>query len=114
VRRIQVYLDDNVWDHLRATAHAHKTSVSALVREILREHNVRRLEKRKRAMLAIIGIRKDRTDIPDSTKYVRELRRGIRRTKALDLARLTDRITPQNRYPEIRASKEVGKERVKW
>jgi antitoxin MazE len=40
-----------------------------------------------------------------------ELRRA---TKIPTLAQLVSQITPDNRYPEISAGPEVGKERVEW
>jgi hypothetical protein len=36
------------------------------------------LEKRKAAMMAAVGIWKDRTDLPDTETYVRNLRKGTR------------------------------------
>jgi hypothetical protein len=39
--------------------------------------------KRKEALLSVIGMWKDRTDLPDTETYVRSLRKGKR------LARLT-------------------------
>jgi hypothetical protein len=50
-----------------------------LVREAARERYLGNLEERRKAMLAFVGIRKDRTDLPDSTEeYVRSLRRDTR------------------------------------
>jgi hypothetical protein len=40
-------------------------------------------EKRKEALLSVVGIWKDRTDLPDTETYIRGLRKGKR------LARLT-------------------------
>jgi hypothetical protein len=36
------------------------------------------LEERKAAMMAIVGLWKDRTDLPDTETYVRSLRSGTR------------------------------------
>jgi Arc/MetJ family transcription regulator len=78
MHRTQLYLDDDLWKALRARARKEKTTVSSLVREAARERYLENFEDRKRAMLAFIGIRKDRADIGDSVQYVRDLRRGDR------------------------------------
>jgi hypothetical protein len=36
------------------------------------------LEERRAAMMAIVGLWKDRTDLPDTETYVRNLREGTR------------------------------------
>jgi hypothetical protein len=36
------------------------------------------LEERRAAMMAIVGLWKDRTDLPDTETYVRNLRKGTR------------------------------------
>jgi Arc/MetJ family transcription regulator len=78
MRRTQLYLDDDLWTVLRLQARIEKTTVSELVRRAVRERYSVDREKRKQAMEAVIGIWKDRTDIGDSTEYVRKLRRGKR------------------------------------
>jgi Arc/MetJ family transcription regulator len=78
MRRTQLYLDDDLWTVLRLQARIEKTTISELVRRAVREHYSVDREKRKRAMEAVIGIWKDRTDIGDSTEYVRKLRRDTR------------------------------------
>jgi Arc/MetJ family transcription regulator len=78
VRRTQLYLDDDLWTVLRLQARIEKTTISELVRRAVRERYSVDREKRKRAMEAVIGIWKDRTDIRDSTEYVRKLRRDTR------------------------------------
>jgi hypothetical protein len=78
VRRTQLYLDDDLWNALRARAREQGTTISDLVRKAAREHYLDKLEGRREAMQAFAGIRKDRSDLPDSTKYVRGLRTGIR------------------------------------
>jgi hypothetical protein len=37
-----------------------------------------KLEERRAAMMAIVGLWKDRTDLPDTETYVRRLRTGTR------------------------------------
>lgn len=78
VRRTQLYLDDDLWQALHARAHAEGTTMSALVRKATRERYLGKLEERKRAMQAIIGIRKDRPEFQDSDAYIRGLRREDR------------------------------------
>ena len=77
MRRIEVYLDDDLWNALHLQASIQGASVSELVRQALRKEYMN-FEERRRAMLAIIDIRKDRDDISDSTEYVRKLRRDRR------------------------------------
>jgi hypothetical protein len=36
------------------------------------------LEERRASMMAIVGLWKDRTDLPDTETYVRNLRKGTR------------------------------------
>lgn len=78
MRRTQLYLDDDLWTVLRFQARIEKTTISELVRRAVRERYSVDREKRKKAMEAVIGIWKDRTDIGDSTEYVRKLRRDTR------------------------------------
>ena len=78
MRRTQMYFDDDVWNILHARAAAQGTTISHLVREAVREKYLGKLEERRQAMEAFAGIRKDRTGLGDSTRYVRRLRRGSR------------------------------------
>lgn len=78
MHRTQLYLDDDLWNALRARARKQGTTISNLVRQAARAHYLGDLERRKRAMQAFIGIRKDRSDLSDSVEYVRRLRRGSR------------------------------------
>jgi hypothetical protein len=78
MRRTQLYLDEDLWNALHARARSMGTTVSALVRQAARERYLGNLDERRAAMLAFIGIRKDRADLPDSTEYVRSLRRDTR------------------------------------
>ena len=59
-------------------ARQEKTTVSDLVRQAARERYLGNLEERRRAMLAFVGIRKHRTNLADSTEYIRALRRDMR------------------------------------
>jgi hypothetical protein len=79
MRRTQLYLDDDLWNALHARARSMGTTISALVRDAARERYLGNLDERREAMEAMVGIWKDRTDLPDSTEeYVRSLRRDTR------------------------------------
>ena len=79
MRRTQLYLDDDLWNALHARARSQGTTISALVRQAVRERYLGNLDERREAMLAFVVIRKDRKDLPDSTEeYVRSLRRDTR------------------------------------
>jgi len=78
MKRIQLYLDDDLWNALHERARSEGTSISELMRQAARERFLGKLEGRREAMRAFVGICRDRSDVPDSIKYVRELRRGNR------------------------------------
>jgi len=79
MRRTQLYLDDDLWNALHAKARREGTTISDLVRQAARERYLGNLDERRKAMEGLIGIWKDRTDLPDSTEeYVRSLRRDTR------------------------------------
>lgn len=79
MRRTQLYLDDDLWNALHARARRDGTTISDLVRRAARERYLGNLEERREAMMAFVGIRKDRKDLPESTEeYVRSLRRDTR------------------------------------
>jgi hypothetical protein len=79
MRRTQLYLDDDLWNALHTRARREGTTISALVRQAARERYLGNLDERRKAMLAFVGIRKGRKDLPDSTEeYVRSLRRDTR------------------------------------
>ena len=78
MRRTQLYLDDDLWNALHARARSKGTTISDLVRQATRECYLGKLDERREAMQAWVGVRKDRSELPDSTEYVRGLRRGTR------------------------------------
>jgi hypothetical protein len=47
------------------------------------------LEERRAAMMGIVGLWKDRTDLPDTETYIRNLRKG-RRIVRLNILKPTD------------------------
>ena len=83
MRRMQLYLDDDLWNALHAQARKEGTTISDLVRQAARERYLGKLEERREAMQAFAGIRKDRSDPSDSARYVRRLRHGRRIPKSL-------------------------------
>jgi hypothetical protein len=78
MKRTQLYLDEALWSALHAQARREGTTISELVRQAARERYVGKLDDRQAAMRAIVGIRKERSDMPDATEYVRRLRRDDR------------------------------------
>jgi Ribbon-helix-helix protein, copG family len=69
-------LDDDLWDTLHERARAQGTTVSALVREALRVQYPAPVdwEKRRKAMEAFVGIRRDSFADVDPVEYVNWLR----------------------------------------
>lgn len=82
MRRTQLYLDDELWNALHARAKSTGTTISELVRTAVREQYLGNLEERRKAMRALVGSRKDRSEFEDSEAYVRDLRRGSRLERA--------------------------------
>ena len=78
MRRTQLYLDDDLWNALHTRARSAGTTISNLVREAIRERYLGKLDERKTAMQAAVGLWKERDDISGSVAYVRRLRRGNR------------------------------------
>lgn len=78
MKRTQLYLEDDLLDTLRAHARREKTTVSDLVRKAARERYMYTPEQRYADMMAAVGVWKDRTDLPDTETYVRNLRKSTR------------------------------------
>lgn len=78
MHRTQLYLDDDLWAALQARALCEGTSISELVRTAARDRYMNKLESRRAAMKAFVGIRKDRPEFDDIDAYVRDLRTGDR------------------------------------
>ncbi|HWZ46277.1 MAG TPA: CopG family transcriptional regulator [Candidatus Saccharimonadales bacterium] len=78
MKRTQLYIDDDLWNALHERARSEGTSISDLVRQAARERYFGKVDGRRAAMEAWVGIRKDHSDLADSTEYVRSLRRGKR------------------------------------
>ena len=78
MRRMQLYLDDALWNALHTQARSEGTTSSELVRQTLRERFLGDLDERRKAMLAFVGSRKESSRAADSTAGIRRLRRGSR------------------------------------
>lgn len=78
MKRTQLYLNEDLWKALHIRSRQQGTSISELVRQAVRDRYGSSPASRRQAMQALVGIRKDRKDLPDSTAYVRRLRKGKR------------------------------------
>jgi len=81
MRRTQLYIDDELWNALHARSRSEKTTISALVREAVRERYFGRQEERIKAMQEFVGIRKKDSEPLDAVEYVQNLRRSDRLDK---------------------------------
>jgi len=78
VKRTQLYLDEDIWKALQIDSRQRRTSISDLVRQAIRDRYGSSPANRSKAMQALVGIWRDRNDLPDTGKYVRQLRKGKR------------------------------------
>ena len=78
MRRTQLYLNEDIWKLLHIRSRQQGTSISELVRQAVRDKYGSSPARRRQAMQALVGMWKDRKDLPDSTAYVRRLRKGKR------------------------------------
>ena len=78
MRRTQLYLEDDLWQALHDKAAQDGTTVSELVRVAARDRYLGNREKRREAMISIVGLWKDRTDLEDTETVIRRLRRDTR------------------------------------
>ena len=78
MKRTQLYLDDDIWKALHVHSRQRRTSVSDLVRQAVRDRYGSSPANRRQAMMALVGMWKDRDDLPDATTYIRRLRKGKR------------------------------------
>jgi hypothetical protein len=67
-----------MWKALRIRSRQSGTPISELVRQALHDKYGNPLAHRRQAMQAWVGLWKDRSDVPDSETYVRQLRKGER------------------------------------
>ncbi len=78
MRRTQLYLDNDIWKALHVRSRQQRTSISELVRQAVRDRYGSSPANRRQAMAALVGMWKDRDDLPDTTTYIRRLRKGKR------------------------------------
>jgi hypothetical protein len=78
MKRTQLYLDDDIWKALHVRSRQRRTSISELVRQAVRDRFGSSPANRRQAMTALIGMWKDRDDLPDARTYIRRLRKGKR------------------------------------
>jgi len=78
MKRTQLYLNEDIWKALHIRARQLRTSISELVRQAVREKYGNSPAARTQAMQAVVGLWKDRSDLPDTEAYVRRLRKGKR------------------------------------
>jgi len=83
MKRTQLYMEDDVWKVLQIRAKQSKSTLSELVRQAVREKYLDKKSERREALLSAIGIWKDRTDLPDTETYVRNLRNDDRLKRIL-------------------------------
>jgi len=82
--RTQLFLDEELHARLKALARKQGRTVSELARETLRRALDRSpQEEEARTLKGIFGLWRDRKDIGSTDAYVRKLRRGTRRRRAL-------------------------------
>jgi hypothetical protein len=78
MKRTQLYLQENIWKTLHVRSRQQGTSISELVRQAVGEKYGNSPANRREAMQGLVGLRKHRQDLPDTTTYVRKLRKGKR------------------------------------
>ena len=78
MKRTQLYLQEDIWKALHIRSRQQRTSISELVRQAVRDKYGSSSARRRQAMEALVGMWKDRQDLPDPETYVRRLRKGKR------------------------------------
>ncbi len=78
MRRTQLYLHEDIWKALHIRSRQQRTTISELVRQAVSDKYGSSPANRRQAMQAIVGLWKNRKDLPDSKTYVRRLRKGNR------------------------------------
>ncbi len=76
--RTQLYLEKKDWELLHLQARQTGLTVSELVRRAVREQYASQTDQRRKALMEFVGSRKNRRDIPNTERYVRELRKDTR------------------------------------
>ncbi len=79
MKRTEIYIDDAMHARLTALARRQGRSLSDLVREALtKAYGADREDERESSLKAIAGLWKDRSELPVTGAYVRQLRRDTR------------------------------------
>ena len=78
MKRTQLYLEEDVWKVLQTMARQTGTSISDLVRKAVRERYVASKVNREQVLMSVVGLWKDRSDLPETDTYIRRLRKGSR------------------------------------
>ncbi len=78
MKRTQLYLHEDIWKALHIRSRQQRTSISELVRQAIGDKYGSSTASRRQAMQSLVGLWKDRKDLPDSGSYVRRLRKGKR------------------------------------
>ncbi len=78
MKRTQIYLDEPLWRDLKNRARQRGITVSDLIRQSLKLLYPTPVGERRKAMEALVGIWRDRTDLPETEEYVRAMRRDTR------------------------------------
>ena len=78
MKRTQLYLQEDLWKVLHIRSRQQGRSISDLVRDAIQEKYGISPEARRDALRGIVGLWKDRDDLPDTRAYVRQLRKGKR------------------------------------
>ena len=78
MKRTQLYREEDVWKVLQIMARQTGTSISDLVRKAVRERYIASKGNREQVLMSVVGLWKDRSDLPETDTYVRRLRKGSR------------------------------------
>jgi hypothetical protein len=78
MKRTQLYLHEDIWKALHIRSRQQRTTISELVRQAVRDKYGSSPANRRQAMQAIVGLWKNRKDLPATETYVRRLRKGNR------------------------------------
>jgi hypothetical protein len=81
MKRTQLYLHEDIWKALHIRSRQQRTTISELVRQAVREKYGSSPASRRAAMQAMVGLWKNRKDLPDAETYVRRLRKGKRQRR---------------------------------
>ena len=78
MKRIRLYLDKDVWKVLQILSRQSGASISDLVRQAVRERYLGGNANRQQVLMSVVGLWRNRRDLPDTDSYVRALRQGKR------------------------------------